>query len=87
MANTPRPGLFDNILGGHNRLTIGCFAPHSTVLTRNAHGFSSLLEETGIIEREPPALGTDGKQVLDPELVQSQRIPVGIGKPMLQTFR
>ena len=78
--------LLDKIFGGHYRLTIGWLALYSTVLTCHAHGFSSLLEQTGIIESQEPVLWTQGQQVLDSQLIESQRIPVGIGQQMLQAF-
>ena len=75
-----------NIFGGHHGLTIGWLALHSTVLARHAHGFSSLLEQTRIIESQEPVLWAEGEQVLDSKLMQSQSIPVGISQQMLQAL-
>src|SRR6266704_2727650 len=60
--------FLDNIFGGHHRLTIGWLALHAAVLACHTHGFSSLLEQTGIIESQQPTLWTQGQQVLDSKL-------------------
>jgi hypothetical protein len=44
--------FLDTLFGGHDGLTIGWLALHSTVLACHTHGFSSLLEQTGIIESQ-----------------------------------
>jgi hypothetical protein len=79
--------FLDNIFGGYHGLTIGRLALHSTVLARHAHRFSSLLEQTRIIESQEPVLWAEGQQVLDSQLMESQSIPIGISQQMLQALR
>jgi hypothetical protein len=79
--------FLDTIFGGYHGLTIGRLALHSTVLARNAYGFSSLLEQTRLIESQEPVLWAEGQQVLDSQLMESQSIPIGISQQMLQALR
>ncbi len=70
----------------HHCLTIGWLALHSTILAYRAHGCSSLLEQTRIIESQEAVPWAEGHQVLGSRLMQSKSIPVGIGQQMLQAL-
>jgi hypothetical protein len=79
-------GLVGYVVGTHHHLAVGPLAQSSTVLTSDSYGGFALLGKGGVVKYEDAAFGTLLAQGPHTSAIELARVPIGIGKQVLQAL-